>query len=70
MRGLKLSATAIFMRAAIVALLVSAWIETGLTTRNPYQTIVALLVSAWIETIYGSKISVGSNGRTPRECVD
>ena len=34
------------------------------------HTNVALFVSAWIETIYGSKISVGSNGRTLRECVD
>ena len=33
-----------------VALLVSAWIETGLSSSHGVPTAVALLVSAWIET--------------------
>ena len=55
---------------AIVALLVSAWIEIppGPTTFNPLA--VALLVSAWIEIQSNHRQHRKPGSRTPRECVD
>ena len=70
MRGLKLYLQPDRITRALVALLVSAWIETVLTLRFWLLTTVALLVSAWIETLHPSEILECANSRTPRECVD
>ena len=37
----------------MVALFVSAWIETDISGVDPKTTEVALFVSAWIETKFG-----------------
>ena len=54
----------------LVALLVSAWIETYMVRSHTTIYLVALLVSAWIETSPLTGYAIPEACRTPRECVD
>ena len=54
----------------VVALLVSAWIETRWWQVGVRTACVALLVSAWIETLKSYEAYIERRSRTPRECVD
>ena len=60
----------VIITLAIVALLVSAWIEIACGYWSNILSDVALLVSAWIEMFPLALLTLVQVCRTPRECVD